>query len=64
MGLAPQERDVHTLLRVFLRRVDAGQPPCYATFREAWQELRFSLIYEVSNLAAHLYFTRCLHAHW
>lgn len=50
MGLAPQEHDVHTLLRAFLRRVDAGQPPRYATFREAWQELHFSLIYEVPYL--------------
>ena len=53
MGLAPQERDVHTLLRAFLRKVDAGQPPRYATFRDAWQELHFSLIYEVHSLAPH-----------
>lgn len=46
-NLAPQEQDVHTLLRHFLLKVHAGRPLSYATFREAWQELQFSLIYEV-----------------
>lgn len=46
-NLAPQEQDVHTLLRRFLLKVHAGSPLSYATFREAWQELHFSLIYEV-----------------
>ncbi|CAL8471007.1 g10549 [Coccomyxa elongata] len=45
-NLAPQEQDVHTLLRRFLLKVHAGSPLSYATFREAWQELHFSLIYE------------------
>ncbi len=46
-SLAPQEQDVHTLLRLFILKVHAGRPLSYATFREAWQELHFSLIYEV-----------------
>ena len=49
MVLAPQERDVHMLLRTFLRKVDAGAPPAYATFRDAWQELSFTLVYEVHS---------------
>jgi hypothetical protein len=47
--LAPQEQDVHALLRLFLRKVDSGRPLAYPTFREAWQEMHFSLIYEVSS---------------
>lgn len=47
-NLAPQEQDVHALLRLFLHKVDAGKPLTYATFREAWQEMHFSMIYEVN----------------
>jgi len=51
MGRAaePQELDVHALLRLFLSKVENGRPATFATFREAWQELRFSFIYEVSG---------------
>ena len=45
----PQELDVEALLRQFLRKVDAGAPAKYATFRESWQEMHFSFIYEVSG---------------
>ena len=43
----PQELDVQALLRLFLRRVDAGAPAGYATFRECWQQMQFSFVYEV-----------------
>jgi hypothetical protein len=49
--LAPQEQDVQALLRLFLHKLDAGRPLAYATFREAWREMHFSLIYEVSTTA-------------
>ena len=45
----PQELDIHALLRLFVGKVDSGAPATYATFRESWQEMRFSLIYEVST---------------
>ncbi len=44
----PQELDIHALLRLFVSKVQNGAPATYATFREAWQELKFSFIYEVS----------------
>ena len=43
----PQELDVQALLRLFLRKVDAGAPAGYATFRKCWQEMQFSFVYEV-----------------
>ena len=43
----PQELDVQALLRLFLRKVDAGAPAVYATFRECWQQMQFSFVYEV-----------------
>lgn len=48
----PQELDVQALLRLFLRKVDAGAPAKYATFRECWQEMHFSFIYEVRRGSA------------
>ena len=56
----PQELDIHALLRQFVGKVDSGAPATYATFRETWQEMKFSLIYEVSAKGA---FSR-LHSMW
>ena len=44
----PQELDIHALLRLFVSKVQNGAPVTYATFRETWQEMKFSFIYEVS----------------
>ncbi len=43
----PQELDIHALLRLFVSKVQDGAPATYATFRETWQEMKFSFIYEV-----------------
>jgi len=48
-NLALPEQDVQALLRKFINKVDLGSPLSYATFREAWQDMHFSLIYEVRH---------------
>lgn len=48
-SLALQEQDVQALLRSFIKKVDLGSPLSYATFREAWQDMHFSLVYEVRH---------------
>lgn len=45
----PPELDVYQLLLRFLLRVAAGAEPCLASFRETWQELRFSYVFQVGG---------------
>ena len=46
--LDPLFHDVTALLLEFLLRVEQGQPPSLATFKQAWQDMHFSLVFEVS----------------
>lgn len=41
---------MHALLHLFLSKVRSGAPATYVTFREAWQEINFSLVYEVRQV--------------
>ncbi|KAK9830857.1 hypothetical protein WJX74_010579 [Apatococcus lobatus] len=40
------DRDVRTLVEAFAARVDSGSPASFACFKECWQKLHFSCVYQ------------------